>query len=168
MDTPSAPSTAKVERDILWLFDIALILKAVNGALEILAALLVLFVPPSFVLKLAELATGGELAQDPDDLVATTIQQAAQTFTVHTHYFFAFYLALHGVVKILLIIGIFAKKRVTYPLFMLALAVFGSYEVYRGFMRHELLLQALAIFDFALLLLTAHEYRRRYPQFHPV
>ncbi|MFZ2167527.1 MAG: DUF2127 domain-containing protein [Minisyncoccia bacterium] len=163
MDAPSAPSTAKVERDILWLFDIALILKVVNGALEILAALLVLFVPPSFVLKLAELATSGELAQDSDDLVAIAIQQAAQAFAVNTHYFFALYLALHGTIKVLLIIGIFAKKRAAYPLFMLALAIFGSYEMYRGFMRHELLLQALAVFDFALLLLTAHEYRRRYP-----
>ncbi|MFA6503169.1 MAG: DUF2127 domain-containing protein [Candidatus Paceibacterota bacterium] len=152
----------KIERDILWLFDLALILKVVNGALEILVALLVLFVPPSFVLRLAEFATNGELAQDIDDPVATAIQNAAQTFAIHTHYFLAFYLALHGAIKVLLVIGIFAKKRVAYPLFMIALAVFGSYEAYRGFILHETLLKAIAIFDFALLLLTAHEYQRRY------
>ncbi len=153
----------KVERDILWLFDLALVIKAVDGALEVLAALLVLYVPPVFVIKLAEFATGGELSQDPGDFIATTIRNAAQAFTVHTHYLLALYLALHGIVKVLLVIGIFAKKKIAYPLFMIALALFGAYEAYRGFVLHELLLQALAIFDLALLVLTSYEYRRRYP-----
>lgn len=151
-----------IERDLVWLFDVALLLKTLNGALEVLAALLILFVPPAFVIKLAEFATGGELAQDATDPVATMIRDAAHTFTVHTHYLFASYLALHGIVKIVLVIGIFAKKRIAYPLFMLALGVFGTYEAYRGFFLHELLLQALAIFDFSLLVLTSYEYRRRY------
>ena len=161
---PDSPETKEErrERDILWLFDFALILKIVNGALEMLAALLVLFVPPTLVVRLAEFATGGELAQDIDDPIATAIQGAAGAFAVHTHYFLALYLALHGSIKVLLVIGIFAKKRAAYPLFMIALAIFGTYEAYRGFVLHETLLKAIAVFDFALLLLTAHEYRRRY------
>ncbi len=153
----------KVERDILWAFDLALIIKAIDGALEVLAALLVLYVPPAFVIRLAEFATGGELSQDPGDFIATSIRNAAQAFAVHTHYLLALYLALHGIVKVLLVIGIFAKKRIAYPLFMAALAIFGAYEAYRGFVLNELLLQALAIFDLALLVLTSYEYRRRYP-----
>jgi len=162
MEQFSAKTEAKIERDLLWLFDLALILKIINGSLEMLAALLVLFVPPSLVLRLAEFATSGELAQDPNDLIAIGIQTAAQTFTVHTHYLLALYLVLHGSIKVLLVIGILAKKRVAYPLFMIALAIFGAYEAYRGFILHEMLLQALAIFDLALLVLTSYEYRRRY------
>lgn len=152
----------KIERNILWLFDFALILKIINGSLEMITALLLLFVPPSLVIKLAEFATGGELARDVDDPVATVIQNAAQTFAVHTHYFLALYLVLHGTVKVLLVIGIFAKKRIAYPLFMIALGIFGAYEAYRGFMLHDLLLQALSVLDLSLLVLTSHEYRRRY------
>lgn len=163
MKAEEKKSDARIERDLLWLFDLALILKIINGALEMLAALLVLFVPPTLVVKLAEFATSGELAQDPDDPISTAIIASAQAFSVHTHYFLAIYLALHGIIKVLLVIGIFAKKRIAYPLFMIALAVFGAYESYRGFMLHELLLQALAIFDFSLLVLTSYEYRRRYP-----
>lgn len=160
---PETRQEQRIERDILWLFDLALILKIINGAFEMLAALLVLFVPASVVLKLAQFATSGELAQDPDDPIATAIVAAAQSFTVKTHYLLALYLALHGVVKVLLVIGIFAKKRIAYPLFMIALALFGAYEAYRGFVLNELLLKALALFDLALLVLTSHEYRRRYP-----
>lgn len=164
---PETKEEKKVERNILWLFDLALILKILNGALEMLAALLVLFVPPSLVLKLAEFATSNELAQDIDDPVATALQSAAQSFAVHTHYFLAFYLALHGFVKVLLVMGIFAKKRIAYPLFMVALALFGSYELYRGFLLNDLLLKAIGIFDLALIMLTAHEYHRRYPSVAP-
>lgn len=158
----ASTSEEKVERDILWLFDLALILKVINGALEMVAALLVLFVPPAFVLRLAEFATGGELARDSDDIIAMTIQNAAHAFAVKPHYLLALYLALHGVIKVLLVLGIFAKKKIAYPLFIIALAIFGTYEAYRGFVLHETLLQAIAVFDFALLLLTVHEYRRRY------
>ena len=151
------------EKDLLWFFDLGLLLKAVNGGLEMLAALLILAVPPAFVIRLAEFATAGEIAQDPNDFIATTIRATAHTFAVHTHYLIALYLALHGAIKVLLVIGIFAKKRIAYPLFMIALALFGTYEAYRGFVLQELLLQALAVFDLSLLLLTSYEYRRRYP-----
>lgn len=150
------------EKDILWFFDLALLLKVVNGGLEILAAVLILLVPPSFVLRIAEFATSGEVGQDAGDFIALSIRSAAQSFAVHSHYLLAFYLALHGAIKVLLVIGIFAGKRVAYPLFMLALALFGTYEAYRGFARQELLLQALAVFDLSLLVLTSYEYRRRY------
>lgn len=151
------------EKDILWFFDLALLLKAANGGLEILGAALILVVPPSLVIRIVGFLTSGEIAQDPDDPIATAIRSAAQSFAVHSHYLLALYLVLHGVIKVLLVIGIFAGKRIAYPLFMLALAVFGAYETYRGFTRHEQLLQILAIFDFILLILTAYEYRRRYP-----
>ena len=162
-EVPEKKTEQRVERDILWAFDLALIVKAIDGALEVIAALLVLYVPPAFVIRLAEFATGGELSQDPGDFIATSIRNAAQAFAVHTHYLLALYLALHGIIKVLLVIGIFAKKKIAYPLFMIALALFGAYEAYRGFVLHELLLQALAVFDMALLVLTSYEYRRRYP-----
>jgi len=156
------PTTPEQERELLWLFDTALIIKAVNGALEIISAVLILLVPPSLVLKIAAFATSGEVAQDPGDVVAAWLGSVAQSFAVHTHYFLALYLALHGAVKVLLVVGILSGKRLAYPLFMFSLAVFGGYEAYRGIFRGELLLEALAVFDFAVLILTSYEYRRRY------
>ncbi|MCX6787741.1 MAG: DUF2127 domain-containing protein [Candidatus Kaiserbacteria bacterium] len=152
-----------IERDLLWLFDGALVLKAIHGALEVLAAVLVLTVSPSFVVRVATFVTGGELAQEPNDFIATAILNAAQSFAVSPHFFIALYLVIHGVIKTMLVIGIFAGKRIAYPLFMFALLLFGAYELYRGFARQESLLYALALFDFVLLVLTAHEYRLRYP-----
>ncbi len=156
------PGKIERERDILWMFDFALLMKAINGGLEVLVALLILVTPPSVVLTLVELVTGGELSRDPDDPIANALATAAHSLTVHTPYVLMLYLALHGVVKIALVVGIFAGKRIAYPLFMLALIIFGTYEAYRGTMRHEILLQVFAAFDFGLLALTAYEYERRY------
>ncbi len=150
------------EKDIVWLFDLGLLLKAANGVLEVFVALLFFLVPPQLVLRIAEFATGGELAQDPDDPIIGAIRDAATSFAVHTHYLLAAYLVLHGAIKVLLVIGIFAKKRLAYPLLIIALAIFGAYEAYRGFVRQEVLLQVLAVFDLALLVLTSYEYRQRY------
>lgn len=150
------------EKDILWLFDVALILKIINGSLELIASLLILFVPPALVLKLVEFSTSGELTRDPDDPIVLLIRNSAQAFAVHTHYFLAAYLALHGAIKIVLVMGIFAKKKVAYQLFMVSLICFGGYEAYRGFLLGDLLLKALAVFDLSLLVFTLHEYRLRY------
>ncbi len=152
------------ERDLRWLFDLGLIMKAIDGTLEMAGALLVLFVSKAFVVRVAEFVTGGELAADPDDFIAITIRSLAHSFAIHPHYFIAFYLAVHGFVKVALVAGIFAKKKIAYPLFMLSLVVFGAYETYRGFARGENLLFALAVLDFLLLALAAYEYRRRYPK----
>lgn len=148
------------EKEVLTVFEIGLVLKGINGAIEMLAALLIALVPPHFVVRIAEIATQGEIANDGDDPIALYIRDAAHTFAIRGHLLLTAYLFLHGIVKLLLVWGIFAKKRAAYPLFMLALALFGSYEVYRGLVRHETILLALALFDITLFVITAHEYRR--------
>ena len=158
------PTKKERDRDLLWLFDVALIIKAINGGLEVFAALLVLLIPPATVQLVIDFVTGGELAQDSNDLVATTLATAAQSFAVHTHYLLALYLALHGLVKVLLVLGIFMKKKIAYPLFMIATTIFGTYEAYRGFILHETLLLVFAAFDIIVFVLAWHDYQKRYPR----
>jgi uncharacterized membrane protein len=158
------------EKNITWFFDLALMLKLVDGGLEILVAILSLVTSPKLVIRMATFITGGELAQGPSDPVASLLRNAAHSFAIHTHYLFAIYLVLHGGVKVLLVLGILAGKKIAYPLFMGALALFGTYEAYRGFVDHNIFLQILAVLDLSILLLTSYEYRRRYPKqpAHPV
>ena len=152
------------EKNLLWLFDLGLILKAIDGGLEVLGAVLVLVVRPMVFVKIIEFVTAGELASDPDDIIANYLRSAAHSFAVHSHYFFAAYLALHGAIKIILVIGILRGKRIAYPLFIGALGIFGAYEAYRGIRYDQVFLQALAVFDLVMLALTAYEYRRRFPR----
>ena len=159
-----SPRVEQRERDILWLFDIGLILKAVDGALEVVAALFIAFVPPVLVVDLVNFATAGELTEARDDVVARFLHGLAQSFAVSNHFLIALYLSVHGAIKVALVAGIFRGYRSAYPLFIAALAVFGTYELYLGVLRHEMLLGVLGALDFLLLVLTAYEYRRRYPR----
>ncbi len=145
-----------------WAFRLGLLLKAVNGGLEVVVALLVLYVPPSVVLSLAEFVTQGEVTQDPDDLITTSLTTISKTGAVAAHHLFALYLILHGGVKILLVLGILAGKRIAYPLFMAALVLFGSYEAYRGIRFHDAVILVVSALDLLLLVLTVHDYRRQY------
>jgi uncharacterized membrane protein len=155
------PQLTKQERqkELSTLFDLGLVVKAFTGSLETLAGLFVAFTPRSFVLKIAMVVTEGELSTDPDDPVANAIRDAAHSFSLHTHFLFAGYLILHGLVKVVLVIAIFMGKKSAYPLFMGALIIFGSYELYRGIATHDLLLIALSAFDFSLFAITAYQYR---------
>ena len=150
------------ERDILWLFDLGLILKAINGALEVIVAGIILAIPRTFVVQLVNFATAGELTEDRSDVVAYVLRSIAHSFSVSNHSLIALYLFMHGFIKIVLVIGIFAGKRLAYILFVIALGIFGAYEVYLGVLRHDFLLEVLGAFDFLLLILTAYEYQQRY------
>lgn len=149
------------ERKIRSLFDIGLVLKAIFSAFEILGGIAVLFVSRTFVLHVADLVTQGEYNRDSDDFAATTIRNAAHSFAVHTHYILAAYLLVRGVIKLFLIVSILRGVTVAYLFFIAALGIFGSYEAYRAITTHNLLLGAVALYDVALLLLTAYEYKRR-------
>ncbi len=158
-----APSEeTRREADLLRLFDVALVLKAIDGTIE-MASAVIIFLYPRLLLRLADLATAGELSEDPRDLVARIIRELGHALTVNGHLLIALYLFVHGLIKVLLVAGIFAGKRIAYPLFITALAFFSTYEAYRGLVQRDTLLLALAVFDLLLLVLTAYEYRRRYP-----
>ncbi len=161
--SPETEERKQDERDILWLFDLGLILKAINGAIEVVAALVVAFIPRTLVVQLVNFVTAGELTEDRSDIVSQALRTVGHYFAVSNGFIVAAYLFLHGIIKVALVLGIFAGKRLAYPLFMLALGVFGAYEAYLGIMRNELLLGLLGAFDFVLLLLTFYEFRKRYP-----
>ncbi|HUQ30051.1 MAG TPA: DUF2127 domain-containing protein [Candidatus Paceibacterota bacterium] len=156
----SAPPRGVREEKILTFFDTGLRLKAVGSSLELIAGCATAFLPSSLVVNVAALVTQNELTSDPNDTVATSIQEAAQLFSLSNHVLIGLYLVLRGIIKLALIYGIFKGKRVAYLFFMASLFIFGGYEAYRGLLRGETLLLALAAFDFLMLILTAHEYRR--------
>lgn len=152
------------ERDIRAVFDIALALKALGSALELVGGVLILFISPHLVVRFADIVTQGELAKDPDDLVSNWLVGTAHSFSIHTHYLLAAYLILRGVVKLGFIGLIWKNVLPAYLWFVAVLAVFVSYESYRAATTGNWFLVALAVFDLILILLTSHEYRARRAQ----
>lgn len=148
------------ERELLTIFDFALFWKIFGGLTDVIASIVILVVPPHLVLKVAEIATQGELASDPNDLIGNLIRNGAHAFVLQGHLLLAMFLFIHGAVKAVLATFVFLGHRWAYPAFMTVLVIFASYEAYRGIVRHDFLLGTFALFDLTLFAITTYEYRR--------
>ncbi|HVW82454.1 MAG TPA: DUF2127 domain-containing protein [Candidatus Paceibacterota bacterium] len=152
----------RAERELTDLFDLALFLKALGGAFEILGGIAIAFVPSAFVVRVADLVTAGELSGDPDDFVATHVRLLARAYALHAHDLLGLLLAIDGALKIVVVALVLKGYRFAYPLLILALGAIGSYEAYRAVATSNVLLAAAVVLDLSLIVLARHEYRLRY------
>ena len=85
------------------LFEIALLLKGLNGIVELAGGMLVLFVPLRTVNQLVLWLTASEIEDDPNDWLARTLIDAAEKLSMGTKLYASFYLLAHGAIKLLLV-----------------------------------------------------------------
>jgi len=145
-----------------WLdrvFEIGIIGKGLNGCVELIGGLLLLFATPERISHLAAVLTQGELSEDPHDVIATHLLHTAHGLTGPAVLFGAVYLLVHGLVKVILVVALLLNKLWAYPWMIAVLAVFIGYQLYRIALAPTIGLVALTLFDVAILLLTWREYR---------
>lgn len=158
------------ERDIHRVFVVSVLLKAGHALIECASGLLLYTMSTATITALITAMTFHELNQDPHDLVANTLLNMAQTLSVGTQHFYAFYLLSHGLIKAVLAIGLLANLRWAYPASLVAMAGFIVYQLYRFSFTHSPALIVLTIFDLFVVVLVLHEWRlmRRHDHPHPV
>ncbi|HEY3146504.1 MAG TPA: DUF2127 domain-containing protein [Dongiaceae bacterium] len=149
------------EKNIHRIFEISVLLKGAHALIEILGGVALYLVSTDTVANLVKLATQEELIEDPNDYVATHLLSMAQNFSVASKSFYAFYLLSHGVIKLLLVIGLLRSRLWSYPASLIALSAFIVYQLYRFSYTHSFGLIALTIFDFLVIALVWHEWRVR-------
>ena len=141
------------------LFRVSVLLKGLDSVLEIVGGVLLLVVSPDFILRLIGILTQGELAEDPRDLVANYVLNAARHLSIGTEYFAALYLLGHGVIKVLMVAGLLQNRLWAYPVAVVVFAGFILYQLYRFTFTHAVGLIALSIFDLFLIAIIWLEYR---------
>ena len=82
----------------------------------------------------------------------------AQNFSVDSKQFYAFYLMSHGVVKLLLVVGLLKGKLWSYPASLVVFGLFILYQLYRFSYTHGTGLIALTVLDIIVMFLIWHEY----------
>ena len=152
------------ERTIHQIFEVSVLLKGAHALIECVGGILLAFISTSTIASLVKKLTQEELIEDPHDLVATSLRNFAQNFSVSTQHFYAFYLLSHGIVKLFLVIGLLRNKLWAYPASLAALGLFIIYQLYRYSYTHGIGLIVLTIFDVGVIVLIWHEYQlvRRY------
>ncbi len=89
--------------------------KGVAGLLETIGGLLLLFIPHTRLNALVVFLTAPELAEDPTDRVATLLQHIVHELTADTKLFISGYLTIHGIIKVLLVVGLLGRRLWSYP-----------------------------------------------------
>ena len=104
--------------------------------------------------------TQGELSEDPRDFIASHLVVIANGMTLSTHNFAIFFLMSHGIIKVLLVIGLLKRVLWAYHLAIVAFTLFVIYQVYRYYLYQSPWMIFLTIVDIAIIVLTWLEYRR--------
>jgi uncharacterized membrane protein len=147
------------EKNIRLIFTISLILKGVFALLEVLGGIFAYFTSQQFLLRIVSAITQDELIEDPKDLIANYFLQSARQISVSSQHFIAVYLLSHGVIKLLLVIGLLRRKLWYYPSAILAFTLFILYQLYRFSYTHSIWLLFMTILDVVVIGLTWHEYK---------
>ena len=150
-------------------FRIGLVLKGLDGILEIVGGILLLFLSPHAIEHIARTLTAHELSEDPHDVIARYILHTSSHLTTSTTLFGAVYLLSHGVAKVVLVALVLRDKLWAYPWLIALLLAFIAYQLYRITAVHfSVGLTLLTVFDAVLVWLTWREYQARRTRRHPV
>jgi len=142
-------------------FAVGIILKGLDGVLEVVGGVLLLVVKPSTIDQLSRALTQHELSEDPHDFLATHLLHAAGSLTGSSLEFGALYLLSHGLIKIVLVAALLRDKIWAYPWMIAFLIVFIVYQVYRMTFAFSIGLLGLTVFDIVVVWLTFREYGKQ-------
>lgn len=142
-------------------FAVGIVLKGLDGVLELVGGALLLFVSPSTINRVVAAVTEHELSEDPHDLIASRLLHAAHGLSGGAVTFAAVYLLLHGIVKVILVAALLRNKLWAYPWMIAFLVAFIGYQIYRIALHPTGGLIALTIFDAVVAWLTYREYRKQ-------
>jgi uncharacterized membrane protein len=157
---PGAADEPTAKQDLLdKTFNVALILKGLDGLLELLGGILLIVVSPETINRLAHSLTQHELSEDPHDFVAHHLLRL--TANLHnTQTFGALYLLTHGLVKIVIVIGLLRREHWAYYVGFVFLGGFVIYQIYRMTYAPSVGLALLTLFDLFIIWLTWREFQR--------
>jgi uncharacterized membrane protein len=151
---------SRIKSSVHAAFQIGIFFKGLDGAAEIVGALLLYLVPPRAISHALAVATQHELSEDPRDFIAGHLLRVSERFSAETQLFAAAYLLIHGVVKVAVVWALYRRKLWAYPAAVAVFAAFGVYQMYRFFLSPSFAMMALTVLDVVVIVLTWMEYGR--------
>jgi len=152
----------KIKKEKIWgkLFEVTVFLKGLEGAIEIISgALLVYTAKTDQLTKILLKITEHELSQDPSDFLANKLVGIVEN--MHPGVSFGMlYLLFHGIIKTFLAIMLLQRKLWAYPLAIYVFFTLAVLLLIKFLTGLAPLYLVLSIFDWAIGVLTIHDYKR--------
>jgi uncharacterized membrane protein len=142
-------------------FEIGILLKGVDGLIELIGGLLLVVANPERINRFVSQITHNELIHDPHDFFATHIVHWSQQLTKGAVLFAGIYLLAHGVAKLVLVVEILRNHLWAYVGLIVLTGIFIIYQTYDIVVAGSLSLVLLNIFDIIIIYLTIREYKKQ-------
>ncbi|WP_301540654.1 DUF2127 domain-containing protein [Glutamicibacter halophytocola] len=159
MDTSGRSVQIRHRRLLDRTFYVGLILKGLNGLAELISGTALLFTGPAKIASWISVLTQHELSEDPQDFIARSLVNLSERLDVSATLFAAFYLLIHGLVKVVLVWAVLKNRLWAYPWLIGFLIAFILYQTYELIVNFSWVLLALTVFDVVIVLLTWREYQ---------
>jgi uncharacterized membrane protein len=140
------------------LFELGILIKGVDGGLELVGGLLLVFLSSAAINRVVLFFVEGELKEDPTDLVANLLLHTTRS-AIQVRVPASAFLIVHGIVKLALVGGLASNRLWSYPAAILVFAGFTLYQLYQLSQQYSLFLEAVTILDVIVVLLVIVEYR---------
>ncbi len=141
-------------------FEIGIILKGINGSLELIGGVLLLVIPGNAIMHFAHWLTQSELDDDPRDFVATHILHYGTQLSKGHNLFAILFLLTHGAVKVALVIALLRQKLWAYPWALVALVLFLVYQAWLLVTRPTFFMALLTALDVIIIWLVWREWQK--------
>jgi uncharacterized membrane protein len=141
-------------------FKISIIVKGVDGILDIIASILLYLSPSKSIEHIIPLLFRKELIEDPKDIIANFFLNASHNLLPDTQIFLIIFLLVHGVIKGGLALALNSKNRRAYIYSGIILIFFIGYQIYRFSHTHSFLLLMFTLIDIVMVLLIHNELKR--------
>jgi uncharacterized membrane protein len=140
------------------LFRIAMAVKGIDGAIELVGGVLLLLVSQTEVQKVITVVVTHDLLGPPDGSLSRHFVAGTAEFASGDRTFAVLYLLLHGAIKVALVIALLRHWLPAYPVAVVVLGAFVVYEIYRATQTGSVLLPLLAVLDILVIALVIREY----------
>jgi uncharacterized membrane protein len=141
------------------LFVVAIVLKGLNGIVELVLGTLIAIMGPERLFYFVAQFTTPELEADPSNHIARALQNGAAGLA-HTMGFAVFYLFAHGVLKTAIAYNLLRERRWIFAPSCVILAGFVIYLFYRAIEKHSPWAFGFGLLDLFTIALVINEWRR--------
>lgn len=142
------------------IYEIGIIVKGIDGILELAGGVLVLTISPHTINSLTNFLTQDALQENPHNVIAVHIAKAGQHLASGHNLFAAAFLLTHGLVKVVLVTCLLLNKLWAYPWALGLLGLFLVYQVYLLITQPSFGMAFLSVLDAVIIWLIYREWQQ--------
>ena len=139
-------------------YEIGLLLKGINGTLEIIGGVLILVLSDNAVNNIVHSLTGKNIHEHSTNLFAQQIIHIGDDLVNGHNWFAVTFLLTHGIVKVTLVVCLLLNKIWAFPWAIGALSLFLVVQIYQLVTKPSFFMVALTVIDVFIIWLVNREW----------